>query len=451
MNSLNAISPIDGRYRSKVESLADFFSEGALIKYRVRVEIEYFIALGQVPQLPLHGLFAERPQLAEQLRDIYRNFTDDNALEIKEIEKTTNHDVKAVEYFIKRRFDEMNLQAYKEFIHFGLTSQDINNTSVPLSIKECHEQVLMPQYQAILDLLEERAHEWNDVPMLAHTHGQPASPTSLGKEIMVFAYRMRRQMDYFAQIPFSAKFGGATGNFNAHLVAYPDVDWRSFGNNFVANHLGLERLQYTTQIENYDNMAAYFDNCKRINVILIDFCRDIWTYVSMEYFKQKIKAGEVGSSAMPHKVNPIDFENAEGNLGLANAIFEHLSHKLPISRMQRDLTDSTVSRNVGVPVAHTLISLASLQKGMGKLLLNEQAFYNDLENNWAVVAEAIQTILRSVGYPNPYEALKQLTRTNEKVTAQTISDFVGTLDVDDSVKDRIRRITPHNYLGYKAF
>ena len=451
MNSLNAISPIDGRYRSKVESLAGYFSEGALIRYRVRVEIEYFIALGNVAQLPLHDLFAQRPQLAEQLRDIYRNFTDDNALEIKEIEKTTNHDVKAVEYFIKRRFDEMDLQSYKEFIHFGLTSQDINNTSVPLSIKECHEQVLMPQYQAILDILEERAREWNDVPMLAHTHGQPASPTSLGKEIMVFAYRMRRQMDYFAQIPFSAKFGGATGNFNAHLVAYPDVDWRSFGNDFVANHLGLERLQYTTQIENYDNMAAYFDNCKRINVILIDFCRDIWTYVSMEYFKQKIKAGEVGSSAMPHKVNPIDFENAEGNLGLANAIFEHLSHKLPISRMQRDLTDSTVSRNVGVPVAHTLISLASLQKGMGKLLLNEQAFYNDLENNWAVVAEAIQTILRSVGYPNPYEALKQLTRTNEKVTAQTISDFVGTLDVDDSVKDRIRCITPHNYLGYKAF
>ncbi len=451
MNSLNAISPIDGRYRSKVESLAGYFSEGALIKYRVRVEIEYFIALGQVPQLPLHDLFAQRPQLAEQLRDIYRNFSEDNALEIKEIEKTTNHDVKAVEYFIKRRFDEMQLQDYKEFIHFGLTSQDINNTSVPLSIKECHEQVLMPQYQAILDLLEERAHEWNDVPMLAHTHGQPASPTSLGKEIMVFAYRMRRQMDYFAQIPFSAKFGGATGNFNAHLAAYPDVDWRSFGNNFVANHLGLERLQYTTQIENYDNMAAYFDNCKRINVILIDLCRDIWTYVSMEYFKQKIKAGEVGSSAMPHKVNPIDFENAEGNLGMANAIFEHLSHKLPISRMQRDLTDSTVSRNVGVPVAHTLISLASLQKGMGKLLLNEQAFYNDLENNWAVVAEAIQTILRSVGYPNPYEALKQLTRTNEKVTAQTISAFVDTLDVDDTVKERIRRITPHNYLGYKAF
>ena len=450
MNSLNAISPIDGRYRSKVEPLAGFFSEGALIRYRVRVEIEYFIALSEVPQLPLQALFAQRPQLAEQLRDIYRHFTDDDAQEIKEIEKVTNHDVKAVEYFLKRHFDALQLEPYKEFIHFGLTSQDINNTSVPLTIKECHEQVLLPQYQAILDLIEERAKEWNDIPMLAHTHGQPASPTSLGKEMMVFAYRLRRQMEYFSQIPFGAKFGGATGNFNAHLAAYPMVDWRAFGNNFVSKHLGLERQQYTTQIENYDNMAAYFDNCKRINVILIDFCRDIWTYVSMEYFKQKIKASEVGSSAMPHKVNPIDFENAEGNLGLANAIFEHLSHKLPISRMQRDLTDSTVSRNVGVPIAHTLISLASLQKGMGKLLLNEQAIFNDLENNWAVVAEAIQTILRSVGYPNPYEALKQLTRTNQKVTAQTISDFVDTLDVDPTVKERIRAITPHNYLGYKA-
>lgn len=450
MNSLNAVSPVDGRYRSKVESIAGFFSEGALIRYRVRVEIEYFIALGSVDSLPMKKLFAERPNLAEELRDIYRNFTDEHAQEIKDIEKTTNHDVKAVEYFIKRRFDAMKLEPYKEFIHFGLTSQDINNTSVPMTIKECHEQVLMPQYRAILEVIEQRAQEWNDIPMLAHTHGQPASPTSLGKEMMVFAYRLRRQMDYFDQIPFCAKFGGATGNFNAHLVAYPEVDWRSFGNEFVSKHLGLERLQYTTQIENYDHMAAYFDNCKRINVILIDFCRDIWTYVSMEYFKQKIKAGEVGSSAMPHKVNPIDFENAEGNLGLANAIFEHLSHKLPISRMQRDLTDSTVSRNVGVPIAHTIISLASLQKGMGKLLLNEQALYNDLDNNWAVVAEAIQTILRSIGYPNPYETLKQLTRTNEKVTAQTISDFVDTLDVDDSIKERIRKITPHNYTGYKG-
>lgn len=445
---MNAISPIDGRYRNKVESLADFFSEGALIRYRVRVEVEYFIALGQLEQLPLRKLFTDQPQLAEQLRDIYRHFGEKDALEVKEIEKTTNHDVKAVEYYLKRRFDELELEAYKEFVHFGLTSQDVNNTAVPLSIKECHEKVLLPQYTAVLEELERRAEEWRNVPMLAHTHGQPASPTSLGKELMVFAYRMKRQMAYFAQIPFGAKFGGATGNFNAHRVAYPEVDWLEFANRFVADHLGLERQQYTTQIENYDNMAAYFDTCKRVNVVLTDLCRDVWSYVSMEYFKQKIKAGEVGSSAMPHKVNPIDFENAEGNLGLANAIFEHLSHKLPISRLQRDLTDSTVSRNIGVPIAHTLIALASLQKGMGKLLLNEQALYADLEENWAVVAEAIQTILRSVGYPNPYEALKQLTRTNQKVTAQTIADFVETLDVAPDVKERIRQITPHNYLGY---
>ena len=445
---MNAISPIDGRYRNKVEPLADFFSEGALIRYRVRVEVEYFIALGQLEQLPLRKLFTDRPQLAEQLRDIYRHFGEKDALEVKEIEKTTNHDVKAVEYYLKRRFDELELEAYKEFVHFGLTSQDVNNTAVPLSIKECHEKVLLPQYTAVLEELERRAEEWRNVPMLAHTHGQPASPTSLGKELMVFAYRMKRQMAYFAQIPFGAKFGGATGNFNAHRAAYPEVDWIEFANRFVADHLGLERQQYTTQIENYDNMAAYFDTCKRVNVVLTDLCRDVWSYVSMEYFKQKIKAGEVGSSAMPHKVNPIDFENAEGNLGLANAIFEHLSHKLPISRLQRDLTDSTVSRNIGVPIAHTLIALASLQKGMGKLLLNEQALYADLEENWAVVAEAIQTILRSVGYPNPYEALKQLTRTNQKVTAQTIADFVETLDVAPDVKERIRQITPHNYLGY---
>ena len=445
---MNAISPIDGRYRNKVEPLADFFSEGALIRYRVRVEVEYYIALGQLEQLPLRKLFTDRPQLAEQLRDIYRHFGEKDALEVKEIEKTTNHDVKAVEYYLKRRFDELELEAYKEFVHFGLTSQDVNNTAVPLSIKECHEKVLLPQYTAVLEELERRAEEWRNVPMLAHTHGQPASPTSLGKELMVFAYRMKRQMAYFAQIPFGAKFGGATGNFNAHRAAYPEVDWLEFANRFVADHLGLERQQYTTQIENYDNMAAYFDTCKRVNVVLTDLCRDVWSYVSMEYFKQKIKAGEVGSSAMPHKVNPIDFENAEGNLGLANAIFEHLSHKLPISRLQRDLTDSTVSRNIGVPIAHTLIALASLQKGMGKLLLNEQALYADLEENWAVVAEAIQTILRSVGYPNPYEALKQLTRTNQKVTAQTIADFVETLDVAPDVKERIRQITPHNYLGY---
>ena len=447
MNSLNAVSPIDGRYRSKCEPLAKYFSEGALIKYRVRVEVEYFIALSD-------RLKELRPQLAavaskaESLRDIYRNFTDDDAQAIKDIEKVTNHDVKAVEYFLKGKFDEMGLSDLKEFIHFGLTSQDINNTSVPLSMKECHDEVLLPAYKKILALLDERANEWKDIPMLAHTHGQPASPTTLGKEWGVFAYRLRRQIEELERIPFTAKFGGATGNYNAHLAAFPEVDWRAFGNDFVKNHLGLERQQLTTQIENYDMMAAWFDACKRINVILVDLCRDVWTYVSMEYFKQKIKAGEVGSSAMPHKVNPIDFENAEGNLGLANAIFEHLSHKLPISRMQRDLTDSTVSRNIGVPIAHTMISVASLEKGLGKLLLNEQALYRDLENNWAVVAEAIQTILRSVGYPNPYEALKQLTRTNEKVTAQTIEAFVETLEVEPAVKERIKRITPHNYIGY---
>ncbi len=447
MNTLNAVSPIDGRYRSKCEPLAAYFSEGALIKYRVRVEVEYFIALAE-------QLKAQRPQLAavagkaEALRDIYRHFSDEDALAIKEIEKTTNHDVKAVEYFLKGKFDQMGLADLKEFIHFGLTSQDINNTSVPLSMKDCATEVLLPAYRNLLNLLETKAHEWKDIPMLAHTHGQPASPTTLGKEWGVFAYRLRRQLDELERIPFTAKFGGATGNFNAHLAAFPEVDWRAFGNDFVANHLGLERQQLTTQIENYDMMAAWFDACKRINVILIDLCRDVWTYVSMEYFKQKIKAGEVGSSAMPHKVNPIDFENAEGNLGLANAIFEHLSHKLPISRMQRDLTDSTVSRNIGVPIAHTMISLASLEKGLGKLLLNEQALYRDLENNWAVVAEAIQTILRSVGYPNPYEALKQLTRTNEKVTAQTIAAFVDTLDVAPDVRERLKTITPHNYIGY---
>lgn len=447
MNSLNAVSPIDGRYRGKCEPLARYFSEGALIRYRVRVEVEYFLALSE----QLKDL---RPQLssavarAVELRDIYRHFTEEDALSIKDIEKTTNHDVKAVEYFLKGKFDQMGLADLKEFIHFGLTSQDINNTSVPLSMRECAEDVLLPSYRRILAMLEERAEEWKDIPMLAHTHGQPASPTTLGKEWGVFAYRMRRQLEELERIPFTAKFGGATGNFNAHLAAFPTVDWREFGNRFVSERLGLERQQLTTQIENYDMMAAWFDACKRINVILIDLCRDVWTYVSMEYFKQKIKAGEVGSSAMPHKVNPIDFENAEGNLGLANAIFEHLSHKLPISRMQRDLTDSTVSRNIGVPVAHTMISLASLEKGLGKLLLNEAALARDLENNWAVVAEAIQTILRSEGYPNPYEALKQLTRTNEKVTAKTISDFVDTLQVDDGIKARLKALTPHNYIGY---
>lgn len=440
MNTLEAISPIDGRYRGKVEALASYFSEKALIKYRVRVEVEYFIALMKELGKP----FGKE----EQLRDIYRNFTTDDAQEIKEIEKTTNHDVKAVEYFIKRRFDEMGLSDMKEFIHFGLTSQDINNTSVPLSIKECHDEVLMPYYKKIEALIEDRAAEWREIPMLAHTHGQPASPTGLGKEIGVFAYRLAAQLRQMEAIPFTAKFGGATGNFNAHRVAYPNINWVDFGNRFVKENLGLERQQLTTQIENYDNMAAYFDCCKRLNVILIDFCRDIWSYVSMEYFKQKIKAGEVGSSAMPHKVNPIDFENAEGNLGLANAIYEHLSHKLPISRLQRDLTDSTVSRNVGVPIGHTVIALASIEKGVGKLLLNESAIHDDLERNWAVVAEAIQTILRSVGYPNPYETLKQLTRTNAHVTEEAIEAFVETLEVDESVKVRIRSITPHNYVGY---
>ncbi len=451
MNSLNAVSPIDGRYRSKCEPLAKYFSEGALIKYRVRVEVEYFIALSE--QLVESGKWKVEngkrvANNAEALRNIYRNFTDADAQAIKDIEKVTNHDVKAVEYFLKGKFDEMGMADLKEFIHFGLTSQDINNTSVPLSMKECHDEVLLPAYKKILALLDERAEEWKDIPMLAHTHGQPASPTTLGKEWGVFAYRLRRQIEELERIPFTAKFGGATGNFNAHLAAFPEVDWRAFGNDFVKNHLGLERQQLTTQIENYDMMAAWFDACKRINVILVDLCRDVWTYVSMEYFKQKIKAGEVGSSAMPHKVNPIDFENAEGNLGLANAIFEHLSHKLPISRMQRDLTDSTVSRNIGVPIAHTMISIASLEKGLGKLLLNEQALYRDLENNWAVVAEAIQTILRSVGYPNPYEALKQLTRTNEKVTSETIAAFVETLDVAPDIKERLKKLTPHNYIGY---
>lgn len=445
IDTLSAISPIDGRYRSKTEPLAAFFSEAALIGYRVRVEVEYFIALCRLPLPQLAGVTEEQQ---DKLRLIYRHFSTSDAAEVKEIEKTTNHDVKAVEYFIKRRFDTMGMQSVKEFVHFGLTSQDINNTSVPLSMKECHEQVVLPGYQRIIDLIEARAQEWKAVPMLAHTHGQPASPTTLGKELEVFAYRMRRQIAYFSEIPFGAKFGGATGNFNAHRVAFPDVDWRAFGNRFVSEHLGLERQQFTTQIENYDNLAAYLDNCKRLNVILTDLCRDIWTYVSMEYFKQRIKEGEVGSSAMPHKVNPIDFENAEGNLGLANAIFEHLSHKLPISRMQRDLTDSTVSRNLGVPIAHTVIALASIEKGMGKLILNEKAISADLDDNWAVVAEAIQTILRSVGYPNPYEALKQLTRTNAKVTEETIEDFVAGLDVASEVKERIRKITPHNYVGY---
>lgn len=443
MNQLQAISPVDGRYRKQVEKLADYFSEAALIKYRVRVEIEYFIALCQ---LPLKQLSDFDKSDYEKIRDIYRNFTEADAEEVKEIEKTTNHDVKAVEYFIKRHFDSLGLSAHKEFIHFGLTSQDINNTSVPLSMMECHRDVFMPLLQKVLGMLKEKVLEWKNVPMLAHTHGQPASPTLLGKEMEVFVYRLEQQTAYFDSIPFAAKFGGATGNFNAHNVAFPQYDWVEFANGFCAS-IGLKRSLYTTQIENYDHLSAYFDNMRRINVILMDFCRDIWQYISMEYFKQRIKEGEVGSSAMPHKVNPIDFENAEGNLGVANALFNHLSNKLPLSRMQRDLTDSTVSRNIGVPMAHTVISLNSIIKGINKLILNNEALEKDLEDNWAVVAEALQTILRSIDYPNPYEKLKSLTRTNAKITAKTISDFIDTLDVDEKTKNRMRAVTPSNYVG----
>ncbi|MBR1774715.1 MAG: adenylosuccinate lyase [Bacteroidales bacterium] len=443
MEILNAISPIDGRYRNKVEVLENYFSERALINYRVKVEIEYFIALCNIP---LDALKDFDKNNFEKLRDIYCNFSLDDAKRIKDIEKITNHDVKAVEYFIKEQFDKMGLSAHKEYIHFGLTSQDINNTSVPLSIKDCNEDVLLPLLNEIIDLINGRAEEWKQIPMLAHTHGQPASPTSLGKEFKVFAYRLEQQLAYFAMIPFNAKFGGATGNYNAHNVAFPQYDWIKFGDEFVAS-LGLERSLYTTQIENYDNMAAYFDNLRRINTILIDFCRDIWMYISMEYFKQKIKEGEVGSSAMPHKVNPIDFENAEGNLGMANAILTHLSMKLPISRMQRDLTDSTVSRNIGVPIAHIMIALASIKKGIGKLILNADKVNEDLENNWAVVAEALQTILRSIDYPNAYETLKALTRTNAHITKDSIKEFIETLDVSEEIKDRMRKITPQNYIG----
>ena len=443
MDSLLAISPIDGRYRNKVEKLENYFSEKALIQYRVRIEIEYFIALCNIP---LEALKDFNKDNFESLRDIYRNFSVEDAQRVKDIEKVTNHDVKAVEYFIKEKFDALNLSKHKEYIHFGLTSQDINNTSVPLSLKDCNDDVLLPMLDEILDLINSKATEWKNVPMLAHTHGQPASPTCLGKEIKVFAYRLEKQLAYFSFIPFSAKFGGATGNFNAHNIAFPNIDWTNFADEFVSS-LGLERDLFTTQIENYDNLAAYFDNLRRINTILIDFCRDIWLYISMEYFKQKIKQGEVGSSAMPHKVNPIDFENAEGNLGIANAILTHLSMKMPISRLQRDLTDSTVSRNVGVPLAHTLIALDSIKKGINKLILNEPALEEDLENNWAVVAEGLQTILRSIDYPNPYETLKQLTRKNTKMNRQIIHEFIDTLEVSDEIKQRMKQITPHNYIG----
>ena len=417
LNNLTAISPVDGRYRRATERLADYFSEYALIRYRVRVEIEYFIALCRLPLPELARVDASK---FEPLRDIYRNFTEADALRVKEIERTTNHDVKAVEYLIKEKMDALGLSAAKEFIHFGLTSQDINNTSVPLSLREAVEEVYMPALQSLHDTLAALADEWTEVPMLAHTHGQPASPTRLGKEIRVFVERLERQTEQLRRVPMSAKFGGATGNFNAHSVAYPAIDWVAFANRFVNETLGLDRSQYTTQIEHYDNLAALFDVMARINTILVDLCRDMWTYISMEYFKQRIKEGEVGSSAMPHKVNPIDFENAEGNFGVANALFGHLSSKLPVSRMQRDLTDSTVLRNVGVPVAHTMIAFSSLAKGLGKLLLNESALAADLERNWAVVAEGIQTVLRREGYPKPYEALKALTRTNAHITSEWI-------------------------------
>ena len=443
-STLTAISPVDGRYRNKAENLAAYFSEYALIKYRVQVEIEYFITLSEfLPQLRALATGENK----EALRKIYREFSVEDATRIKEIERVTNHDVKAVEYFIKEKFDLLSLQEYKEFIHFGLTSQDINNTSVPLSIKDALNEVYFPGLQEVIDMLKKYAEDWADVPMLAKTHGQPASPTRLGKEVMVFVYRLEQQVKLLKVTPVSAKFGGATGNFNAHHVAFPEYDWKAFGNKFVNEVLGLSREEWTTQISNYDNMAAIFDGMKRIDTILIDLCRDFWQYVSMEYFKQKIKAGEVGSSAMPHKVNPIDFENAEGNLGMANAILTHLATKLPISRLQRDLTDSTVLRNVGVPMAHVEIAFKSLTKGLGKLLLNEKALYRDLDNCWAVVAEGIQTILRREGYPKPYEALKALTRTNEGITAESISNFIDTLQVSDAVKAELKAITPHNYTG----
>ncbi len=441
---LTAISPVDGRYRNKVDGLALYFSEYALIRYRVLVEIEYFIRLCEHP-LPQLADFDKG--LFEDLRKIYKDFQLEDAERIKEIEGITNHDVKAVEYFIKEKFDVLKLEKYKEFIHFGLTSQDINNTAVPYSLRDAVHAVYYPLLDELIDQLESLAEDWKDISMLAKTHGQPASPTRLGKEMMVFVTRLKTQLSLLKGVPCSAKFGGATGNFNAHKVAFPEINWIEFGNDFVNNVLKLDREQYTTQISNYDNFGAIFDNMKRINTIMLDLSRDFWTYIMMEYFKQKIKKGEVGSSAMPHKVNPIDFENAEGNLGIANAIFEHLSSKLPVSRLQRDLTDSTVLRNIGVPLAHTVIAIKSLQKGLSKILLNRAAIERDLEANWAVVAEAIQTILRREGYPNPYEALKALTRTNEGINAKTIADFIAGLDVSDSIKEELRSISPQSYTG----
>ena len=444
LTQLNAISPIDGRYRNKIAKLSNYFSEEALIKYRVRVEIEYFIALCEIPLAQLQDF---NKDLFAELRKIYIDFSADDAQKIKDIEKITNHDVKAVEYFIKEQFDALNLQQYKEFIHFGLTSQDINNTAIPLSIKEAMNDVFIPHYLEVLKKLEELVIEWKDISMLARTHGQPASPSRLGKEIDVFVVRLKEQFNLLKNIPNAAKFGGATGNFNAHKVAYSTTDWKQFGTDFVQEKLGLQHSFPTTQIEHYDHLAALFDTIKRINTIIIDLDRDFWTYVSMDYFKQKIKKGEVGSSAMPHKVNPIDFENSEGNLGIANAIFEHLSAKLPISRLQRDLTDSTVLRNVGVPFGHTIIAFTSTLKGLNKLLLNKEKFEQDLESNWAVVAEAIQTILRREAYPNPYEALKGLTRTNEKINQNSIANFIDSLEVSNEIKTELKAITPSNYTG----
>ena len=444
LNSLTAISPLDGRYRSQTKNLAAYFSEAALIRYRVRVEIEYFIALCELPLPQLKGVDKKH---YEPMRNLYRNFSLENAAAVKHIEKVTNHDVKAVEYFIKEQFEALGLGSQKEFVHFGLTSQDINNTATPLLLKEAFLAEIAPLYAELLAKLEHLAQEWKDVSMLAYTHGQPASPTRLGKEIKVFTERLSKQLDYVHAVPFSAKFGGATGNLNAHHVAYPETDWKKFANHFVDNILGLNRSQYTTQIEHYDNLAAMCDAMKRVNTILIDLNRDFWTYISMNYFKQKIKEGEVGSSAMPHKVNPIDFENSEGNLGLANAVFEHLSAKLPVSRLQRDLTDSTVLRNLGVPLAHTVIALRSLIKGIDKLLLNREAITRDLEQNWAVVAEAIQTILRREGFPKPYEALKELTRTHTQITRESISTFIDSLNLSNAVKAELKNISPENYTG----
>ncbi len=444
LNALNAISPIDGRYRGKTKELSAYFSEEALIQYRVRIEVEYFIALCE---LPLPQLSSFNPSLFEELRSIYKHFTEDDAAAIKTIEKTTNHDVKAVEYFIKQEFDKLELQEYKEFIHFGLTSQDINNTAIPLSVKEAIEKVYLPELEALIAALEEKATAYKDIPLLARTHGQPASPTRLGKEIQVFVERLEQQKKQLINIPHAAKFGGATGNFNAHVVAYPQRDWKAFGAQFVEDTLGLHHSFPTTQIEHYDHFAALCDALKRINTIIIDLNRDIWTYISMDYFKQKIKEGEIGSSAMPHKVNPIDFENSEGNLGIANALFSFLSEKLPVSRLQRDLTDSTVLRNIGTPFGHTLIGLSSTQKGLSKLLLNEEKIKEDLDHNWAVVAEAIQTILRREGYPNPYEALKELTRTNAAITQASIQDFIDGLDIDSKIKAEMKNISPYNYTG----